>query len=307
MKVFVTGGHGFLGKSLCERLRKEGYEVTAPTSKECNLKESGDLANHTEPFDLIFHLAAWTQAGDFCIYHPGEQWINNQKINTNVIEWWLNYQKQAKMIFMGTSCSYAPGAELVEKNYLIGEPIESLYTYALTKRMLLQGALALNKQFGLKWLCLVPSTLYGPGYHTDGRQMHFIFDLIRKIIRAKEFGETVVLWGDGNQKREIVHVDDFINSMLQLVPVVDNDIINLGYGKEFSIRFFAEEICKIIGYDASKIQYDTSRYTGAKSKCLSINKVSEIIPEYEDKLTDMQTGFKTTIDWFYKEKVYFQA
>ena len=132
---------------------------------------------------MIFHLAAWTQAGDFCLRHPGEQWLINQKINTNTLNWWQEDQPQAKLIFMGTSCSYSPDCRLLEDNYMIGEPIESLYTYAMTKRMLLQGARAINQQYGLEYLCTVPSTLYGPGYHTDGRQMHFIFDLVKKIMK----------------------------------------------------------------------------------------------------------------------------
>jgi len=162
MKIFVTGGNGFLGKVLCKKLIELGHEVTSPTSKDCNLYSPIRKTDYPISFDLIFHLAAWTQAGDFCLYHPGEQWINNQKINTNILEWWYKSQNQAKLIFIGTSCSYSTANSLVEKNYLLGEPIDSLYTYAFTKRMLLQGAMALSSQFGMKWLCPVPSTLYGP-------------------------------------------------------------------------------------------------------------------------------------------------
>src|SRR6185436_13243299 len=163
-----------------------------------------------ESYDRIYHLAAWTQAGDFALKHAAEQWVINQKINTNVLYWWHENQPQAKFVSMGTSCSYDPELPLVEENYMKGEPIESLYTYAMTKRMLYQGQRAMNKQYGHTYLTLVPSTLYGPGYHTDGRQMHFIFDLIRKILRGKIYGEKVVLWGDGHQKRELIFIDDFV-------------------------------------------------------------------------------------------------
>ena len=133
-----------------------------------------------------------------------------------MLAWWQDRQPQAKLICIGTSCAYCPGTELAEENYLDGLPIDSLFTYAMTKRMLYVGLLALQKQFGLKYLCLVPSTLYGPGYHTDGRQMHFIFDLIRKILRGKMHGEPVVLWGDGHQTRELVYVEDFVSLALRL-------------------------------------------------------------------------------------------
>jgi len=305
MKVFITGGGGFLGSFLCKKLKELGYEITSPNSKECDLFLSESLFKYNyEKFDYIFHLAAWTQAGDFCIHHPGEQWIKNQKINTNVIDWWFSYQRKAKFIFMGTSCSYSPTLDLVEENYMKGEPIESLYTYAMTKRMLYQGAFSLEKQFGMNWLCLVPSTLYGPNYHTDGRQMHFIFDLIRKIIRAKEFGVDVFLWGDGTQKREIIHVDDFVETMILLSKTISNDIINIGYGEEFEISKFAKIICNKIDYDYNKIKFDTSKYVGAKSKCLSIKKIETILPNYKSKLVDLESGISETIDWFYKAKAY---
>jgi GDP-L-fucose synthase len=297
MKILVTGATGFLGKSLCEKLETLGHEIVRLNSKNGDLtKRDSLLLYNQQHYDQIFHLAAWTQAGDFCLKHPGEQWIINQQINTNILSWWQQYQPQAKLISIGTSCSYAPEQKLVEENYLIGMPIESLYTYAMTKRMLYSGLLALNKQFGLKYLCVVPSTLYGPGYHTDGRQMHFIFDLIGKIIRGKLSGEPVILWGDGYQKRELVYIDDFIRLMLQLNEKCEDDIINIGAGEEFTIRRFAELICENVGYDFNMVQFDISRYVGAKSKCLSVTKLNRLFPERN--MTPLEEGLKKTIDWF---------
>jgi GDP-L-fucose synthase len=306
MKVFVTGGHGFLGTALSKVLAARGDEITRPTSREVDLTRQDALATFgSVKFDVIYHLAAWTQAGDFCLRHPGEQWIINQKLNSNVVEWWACAQPQAKFVFMGTSCAYSPDVELVEEKYMDGEPIDSLYTYAMTKRMLFQGARALQRQYGLRWLCTVPSTLYGPGYHTDGRQMHFIFDLIRKIIRAKEFGEPVVLWGDGHQKRELVLVDDFVRVLLELVERAENDIYNIGAGEEHSIRTFASHICDIVGYSTERIEYDTSRYVGATSKCLAVEKVRRAVPDYT--LTPLREGLRRTIAWFQDTKAYLQT
>lgn len=304
MNVFVTGGHGFLGSALCPVLEGQGHNLTRPTSRECDLTVAGALARYDDvKYDLVYHLAAWTQAGDFCLRHPGEQWIVNQKLNTHVLDWWATRQPQAKLVFMGTSCAYAPGANLVESNYMTDEPIDSLYTYAMTKRMLLQGARALHKQYGLRWLCAVPSTLYGPGYHTsDGRQMHFIFDLIRKIIRGKEFDDPVVLWGDGHQQREIVFVDDFVPLLLALVERGENDLFNIGAGEEHSIRTFAAHICELVGFPADRIDYDRSRYVGAMSKCLNIDKSRAVIPDY--RLTPLHEGLERTIAWFYASKAY---
>ena len=282
-----------------------GNEVISPTSEECNLVLEDSLKKFEgEGFDQIFHLAAWTQAGDFCLLHPGEQWIINQKINTNVLSWWQKKQPQAKLIFMGTSCAYSPEYDLVEENYMSGEPIDSLYTYAMTKRMMYQGARAMQKQFGLDWLCAVPSTLYGPGYHSDGRQMHFIFDLIRKILRGKQFGEPVVLWGDGYQRRELVYLDDFIKTLINVNTNNKNILINIGAGKDYSIREFASIICDSVGYDQEMIQYDTTKYVGAKTKKLSVERLISIYPDYIERQIKLNEGIKSVIEWFKKTNAY---
>ncbi|ACK66336.1 NAD-dependent epimerase/dehydratase [Rippkaea orientalis PCC 8801] len=301
MKILITGASGFLGTNLCSQLEAQGHQLVRLNSKNCDLTQPDSLLNFSDrSYDQIYHLAAWTQAGDFCLYHPGEQWIINQQMNTNILTWWQKYQPQAKFICMGTSCAYDPDLPLVEENYLTGMPISSLFTYAMTKRMLYAGLLALNKQYGLRYLCLVPSTLYGTGYHTDGRQMHFIFDLIRKIIRGKLYGEPVVLWGDGTQSRELVFVEDFAKIAIQLTATIDNDLINIGAGEEYTIRHFAKLICEEVGYDFNRIEFDTSRYVGAKSKCLVVQKLKESLPNFE--LTPLKLGLAKTIEWFWQEQ-----
>ncbi|NGX28904.1 MAG: GDP-L-fucose synthase [Candidatus Anoxychlamydiales bacterium] len=302
MKILITGASGFLGSFLYKKLVEKKHEVIGINSKtnDLTVPTSLDEFNNIK-FDQIFHLAAWTQAGDFCLHHPGEQWIINQKINTNILNWWQKHQPQAKMIAMGTSCSYDPALPHIEENYLKGKPIDSLFTYAMTKRMLLTGLMALSKQYSLNYLYLIPSTLYGANYHLDGRQMHFIFDLMRKIIRATSTGDKVTLWGDGYQKRELVHVEDFINIMLKLVETQNNTLINIGAGKEHTIREFANKICDIVGYDDEKIAYDTSKYVGAKSKILIVDKLKKIMPNYQTKT--LEDGFKQTTDWFLENRI----
>lgn len=297
MKIFVTGGTGFLGMHLVRHLRSEGHEVFAAGSKDCDLTTQGALSRYNHvAWDQIYHLAAWTQAGDFCLLHPGEQWIKNQQINTNVLEWWQSSQPQAKMIAVGTSCCYEPGTPHVEERFLLGEPTESLYTYAMTKRMLLVGLKSLSKQFGLKYLFVVPSTLYGAEYHLDGRQMHFIFDLLRKIVDGKYRGTPVVLWGDGNQKRELIHVDTFVKTMSYLAEHEDNDIFNIGGGEEFPIRWYSEMLAELVGYDVSKIQYDTTKYVGATSKFLVVDKVRRSCPHFNP--VSLEKGLKEIVEWY---------
>ena len=302
MNILVTGASGFLGQRLCKRLKDDGHHVFEVSSKVCDLTSEESIYYNLpdRKFDQIYHLAAWTRAGDFCLTHQGEQFLINQKLNTNVLSYWKNYQPEAKMVCMGTSCAYSPELPLTEENYLKDIPIDSLFSYAYTKRALYAGLISLNKQYGLKYMMFVPSTLYGASYYKDGRQMHFIFDLARKIVRGKKYGEKVVLWGSGEQKREIVHVNDAINAMITLSSH-ENDIINLGEGNEHTIKEFAQIICDHIGYDSSLIEYDTSRYVGAKSKVLNVDKMKRMLQNF--KPTPIKEGIGEMVDWFMGQEV----
>src|SRR5215471_12959591 len=107
MNILVTGSTGFMGKALSQRLATD-HRLVLLDSKSADLTKEESLSKYNDlTYDLIFHLAAWTQAGDFCLYHQGEQWIINQQINTNTLSWWQRHQSQAKMIAFGTSVSYA--------------------------------------------------------------------------------------------------------------------------------------------------------------------------------------------------------
>lgn len=292
--VLVTGATGFLGRHLIPRLEKLGYEVLISNSKQANLLEYENLNVFNEfKFDYIFHLAAYTKAGDWCLYHPAEQFDINQRINTNILKYWKEHQSQAKMIAMGTSCSYSPDYPLSEEYYLQGNPESSLFTYAMTKRMLLTGLRAYSQQYGLKYIHYIPSTLYGPLF--DLEDSHFIFDLIKKIYNGKYSGDTVELWGDGYQSRELIYVEDAINIMLGSLHL-DNVVLNLGRGKEYTIREYANIICDLMEYESEKIYYDIYKYVGVKSKQLSVDKLNSIIDR--PKFTELELGLKHTVRYY---------
>ena len=293
MKALVTGATGFLGRHLVAALRRDGHSVIALGSRDADLTLDASLDRFDEPVDTIWHLAAWTQAGDFCLKHPAEQWVTNQRINTTVLDWWHRRQPAARLVAIGTSCSYAAGEPLSEDRYLIGEPLPELYAYGMTKRMLLVGLRAMAAQYGHRWVYLVPSTLFGTGYHKPGKQRHFIFDVIDKILTAKAGGDPVVLWGDGHQRRELILVDDFVRAAKQLAAIAEGEIVNVGSGDEQSIRWYAERVAGFVGYDQSLIQYDTSRYVGVRSKQLVVDKLRRLLPSFH--LTPLAAALEETV------------
>jgi GDP-L-fucose synthase len=291
MKVLVTGGTGFLGRHLVPDLQRQGAEVTIINSKNCNLVEKQNLLQFKgTKFDRIYHLAAWTRAGDFCLYHKGEQWIINQQINTNVLWFWREFQPNAVMIAMGTGCAYPPELDLKEENYMVGEPDSDLYTYAMTKRMLYTGLLALNHQFQMQYRHLIPSTLFGPKF--DREDSHFIFDLIKKIVAGKTQGKPVALWGTGNQIRELIYIEDAVRLINLATEHCPNDLLNLGSGIGFSIRQYAEMICEIVGYDPAKILYDTTKWSGVSKKVFNPGKIKRL---FNFQFTDLRQSLAETI------------
>lgn len=298
-RVLVTGATGFLGRHLCRVLKLHGDEITAVGSKKwddiCCLKLGAN-------FDYIYHLAAYTQGGDWCLTHAGEQWLANQKINTDILMFWKKHSPRAKFITIGTSCAYVPSFNQVESDYLRGEPHESLFVYAMVKRMLLMGCEALHKQFGLNYLYIVPSTVYGTDYHVrNDRQLHFIFDLVRKIIRGKELGEQVILWGDGNQHRELVYIDDFVETLLKLKNANASGIFNIG-GEDGTIRHFAEEICRQVGYNHADVIYDETKFVGAPVKVLNKEKTESVLGKCSQ--FPVSDGIHTLIEWYYATGVW---
>jgi GDP-L-fucose synthase len=147
----------------------------------------------------------------------------------------------------------------------------------------------MKQQFGMNYSFLIPSVFYGPNYELDDK--HFIFDLIRKIVNAKNGGDEVVLWGDGTQTRELIFIDDAVDIIIKAMEW-DLDIVNLSSGKEHPIREYAKAICNIVGYDSSNINYDITKFVGSKSK----NLINTHLTDFE--FTSLEEGLKQTITYY---------
>lgn len=291
-KTLITGNTGFLGRHLTEELEKN-HQVFFCNSRENNLLDGRLKSIEDADLDFIFHCAVKTAAGGYCQRHPGEQFILNQKMNNNILDFWRTYQKQAKFITFGSSCSYSDEIYKSEENYLHGIPETGYEVYGMTKRMLLVGLRAFESEYNMKYSFFIPSTLYGEGYEQNDR--HFIYDLIRKICLAKYKGiEPVTLWGTGDQRRELIYIKDAVRIILNKISKEER-VFNLSTGRDYSIKDYARIICDLVGYDLRKIVFDTTKFSGAIEKKICNNKIKD------EKFTDLNVGLRKTIDFYLRE------
>jgi len=301
-KVLITGGTGYVGTNLTNRLRSYNADVLSFGSKTCNLENQNEVDTYfkkLDKFDYIFHLAAWTAPGTFCLYHSAEQYHKNTLIHVYLLDAWHRYQPQAKLIGIGPSCAY-PGHlnELKEEDYWKGEPHESLHAYAMTRRMLYAGQLAYKKQYGLNSIHVIFATLYGPGDYFDDVKSHVVSALISRFCNAVcNNSDKVIVWGDGYQTRECIYIDDQIDSLLLSAEKYNGDLLNIGTGKSHTICEIAEIIADCCGY-RGEIVYDTTKFVGVRHKVLNIDKAKREL-NWRPKVS-LREGIQRTVDWYRK-------
>ncbi len=296
MRVLVTGGGGFLGSHLVERLRGQGTDPFLARRADYDLTHESDTArlfDDARP-ELVFHLAAEVGGIGANRANPGRYWYANLMMGAHVLEQ-ARLRGTGKVVLAGTVCAYPKFATVPfrEDELWDGYPEETNAPYGVAKKALLVGAQAYREQYGTNAIFLLPANLYGPRDNFHETNAHVIADLIRKMHESRD---EVVLWGDGTPTREFLYVEDCVDGLLLAAERYDGaQPVNLGTGKEISIRELAELIAELTGF-AGETRWDTAMPNGQPRRSLDASRARELFG-FEAR-TPLREGLERTIAWY---------
>jgi GDP-L-fucose synthase len=296
MKILVTGGAGFLGSHLVERLVAEGEEVFVARRADYDLTREDDVERlfvDAEP-EIVFHLAAEVGGIGANRANPGRYWYANVMMGANVLERSRLYGV-SKLVVAGTVCAYPKNTPVPfrEEELWNGYPEETNAPYGVAKKSVLVGAQAYREQYGLNTIFLLPANLYGPRDNFDLDSSHVIPALIRKMVEGTD---GVVLWGDGSPTREFLYVEDCADGLLRAAELYDGaEPVNLGTGVETSIRELAETIAELTGF-SGEIRWDTSMPNGQPRRSLDASKAEALFGFRAE--TPLREGLEQTVAWY---------
>jgi GDP-L-fucose synthase len=300
-RVVVTGGSGFLGSFVAEKLRKRGCKnVFVPRSMDYNLVEMDmvkRLYNDAKP-DIVIHMAARVGGIGANRVNPGKFFYDNLMMGVQMIE--IGYRMGIeKFVVIGTICSYPKFTPVPfkEEDLWNGYPEETNAPYGLAKKMLLVQAQAYRQQYGLNAINLLPVNLYGPRDNFDPESSHVIPALIKKCIDAMKNNESqIIVWGTGKPTREFLYVEDAAEGILAATEHYNKTgPVNLGAGFEISIRDLINLIAKLTGF-TGEIMWDDSKPDGQPRRCLDISKAEEEFG-FRAKI-NFEKGLRKTIEWY---------
>ena len=300
MRVLVTGGGGFLGSHLVERLVAEGFDPFVARRRDYDLTHEVDakrLFEEVRP-ELVFHLAAEVGGIGANRASPGRYWYANLVMGANVLEQ-ARLQDVRKTIILGTICAYPKLTPVPfrEEELWNGYPEETNAPYGVAKKALLVGAQAYHEQYGMNAVYLLPVNLYGPRDNFDLETSHVIPALIRKMVEARQRGnEEIVLWGDGSPTREFLYVDDCVEALWLAAERYDgSEPVNVGSGEEIAIRDLAALIAEITGFEG-EIVWDPSRPNGQPRRKLDVSRAEKLFGFRAT--TTLSAGLDQTIAWY---------
>ena len=299
-RVYVAGNTGLVGSAIVRMLHWKGYtNILSSPSKSWDLRNQMDVERFfrvNEP-EYVYLAAAKVGGIGANAYYPGHFIYDNLMIQTNVIHAARKFGVK-KLLFLGSSCIYPKFAEQpITEDQLLGGYLEpSNDSYAIAKIAGIKMCQAYRKQYGFNAISLMPTNLYGPNDNYDLDSSHVLPAMIRKFDEAKD---KVTLWGDGSAMREFLYVDDLAEAAFKCMLRYDSeDIINVGTGKDITIKDLAETIADVVGFKG-EIVWDTSKPNGTPRKVLNVDKIKSL--GWKPKVS-LREGIQKTYD-LYKDSL----
>jgi GDP-L-fucose synthase len=299
-RVYVAGHRGLVGSAVVRALVKQGYDnIVVRTHDQLDLTQQQAVRTffETERPDAVI-MAAAKVGGIYANNSKPATFIrDNLLIQDNVID--AAYQSGVgKFVFLGSSCVYPKLApQPIKEEYLLSGPLESTNEwYAIAKIAGLKMCQAYRREYGFKAISLMPTNMYGPGDNFDIQNSHVLPALIRRFHDAKLRGDkTMTVWGTGTPRREFLHVDDLSDAIVYLMRNYDaEEIVNIGWGEDISIRALAELVMSVIGYSGDLV-FDASKPDGTPRKLLDVSRLSSLGWNPSIRLED---GIRETYKWF---------
>lgn len=300
-RVVVTGGAGFLGSFVVEGLRARGCEtIVVPRHKECDLRDRQAIARLFRDASptLVIHLAATVGGIGANREHPGKFFYENAIMGVELIEQ-ARLVNLPKLVVIGTICAYPKFTPVPfkEEDLWSGYPEETNAPYGVAKKALLVQCQAYRQEYGLNAIYLLSVNLYGPRDNFDPASSHVIPALIKKCVAARDRGDKVIeCWGTGTPTREFLYVADAAEGILLAAEGYDKpDPVNLGSGKEISIRDLVTLIAKLAQFQG-EIRWDSTKPDGQPRRCLDTTKAAR---EFGFRATTpFEEGLRRTIEWY---------
>lgn len=300
-RIIVTGGAGFLGKYVVEKLEEKGcQDIFVPKIEEYDLRDAGEILRMYKDAqaDVVIHLAAVVGGIGANRENPGSYFYDNLIMGTQLMEH-ARLKGIEKFVAIGTICAYPKYTPVPfrEENLWDGYPEETNAPYGLAKKMLLVQSQAYRAQYGFNSIFLLPVNLYGPGDNFDPKSSHVIPALIKKFYEAKVNNEPeVVVWGTGKATREFFYAEDCAEAIVLATERYDKpQPVNIGAGFEISIKDLAELIKELVGFKGI-IVWDKSKPDGQPRRCLDVSRAQR---EFGFKAqTGFKEGLERTIDWY---------
>jgi GDP-L-fucose synthase len=299
-KIYVAGHRGLVGSALMRKLTAEGYSnLVVRTSSELDLRDYNKVIDFFDEQKIEYVFLAAAKVGGIIANQdfPVDFIRDNLWIQTNVID--SAYRSGVKkLLFLGSTCIYPKMAPqpLKEEYLLTGELEATNEPYAVAKIAGIKMCQSYNRQYGTKFISVMPTNLYGQQDNFDLTHSHVLPALIRKIHEAKEQGEPFVeVWGSGRPKREFLHSDDLADACLYLMEHYDSsEIINIGVGQDIAIQELAEKIKHVVGYEGL-IVYDLSKPDGTPRKLVDVNRINQL--GWSASIS-LEAGLRQTYEWY---------